>query len=473
MSEDAKKALSNHATRMFNWHSQVAGDPEAKRQATAMRVVDFIRDKMRPTKSGVEFQQGWLADHLDVTRKGLQKALDWLSRRGHVHIDVRKHRRLPNIYEPRVRCELQYAVDANCSSQNRQDSGTAVRTNPISINKTGAHLDNGACGDAAGIRVEQDRKLRHTRENGISGKAPGIRREQAAELRHHRGDENVERRVMAALGPQGFEILEDLNSRDGGRPYSRLIAACRNGIDQAVIEAAQTEYLWRLQRLAEAVPVGHSWGGKPELPTGRWMVLLQTWKAAPQQARDLADHLVAVAGHRRAHLDQLFDRMEKRIRWDGKRRIMWLRQQADKLATDPAYWPSSKKSRPDLGTKEILAALQSGSRTKDALIEVTGKTAAAIASITQSMCASGEIVRLKPGVYALPSPGAVGHVSGSDAVFGVLKAAGREMTTAEIVTAVGKPRTAVDAALFRLRESGTVITVRRGVFALARKVAAG
>jgi hypothetical protein len=213
-----KKALSNHATRMFNWHSQVAGDPEAKRQATAMRVVDFIRDKMRPTKSGVEFQQGWLADHLGVTRKGLQKALDWLAHRGHLHIEVRKHRRLANIYEPRVRCELQYAVDANCSSQNRQDSGTAVRTNPISINKTSVHPNDRA-----------------------SGKAPGIRREQAAELRHHRGDEQVERRVTAALGPHGFEILEDLHSRDGGRPYSQLIAACRDCIDQTAIEAAQSE----------------------------------------------------------------------------------------------------------------------------------------------------------------------------------------------------------------------------------------
>jgi hypothetical protein len=99
-----------------------------------MRVVDFIRDKMRPTKSGVEFQQGWLADHLGVTRKGLQKALDWLAHRGHLHIEVRKHRRLANIYEPRVRCELQFPKSAgfgDCSSHesniNKQDKRTPER----------------------------------------------------------------------------------------------------------------------------------------------------------------------------------------------------------------------------------------------------------------------------------------------------------------------------------------------------------
>jgi hypothetical protein len=71
---DAKKPLTNHATLMFRWHTQIAADPTSKRQATAMQVVDCIHRKSTPTQRGVEFQQRWLTDELDVTRKGLQKA---------------------------------------------------------------------------------------------------------------------------------------------------------------------------------------------------------------------------------------------------------------------------------------------------------------------------------------------------------------------------------------------------------------
>jgi biotin operon repressor len=165
--------------------------------------------------------------------------------------------------------------------------------------------------------------------------------------------------------------------------------------------------------------------------------------------------------------------MEQRRRWDGKRKVKWLREQAEKMASDPVYWPASKKSRPNIGTDMILDALKNGPRTKDELIRITGKTATAIASVTQSMAKAGEIMRARPGVFALPTADAVAHIGGSEAVVAALTTAGRAMSTRELVAATGKPRSAVDAALHRLRESGAVVTIRRGLFALAPKAAAG
>jgi hypothetical protein len=40
-------------------------------------------------------------------------------------------------------------------------------------------------------------------------------------------------------------------------------------------------------------------------------------------------------GNRLAHLDQLFERMAQRTRWDDGRKIKWLQQQAVKMGVDP------------------------------------------------------------------------------------------------------------------------------------------
>jgi biotin operon repressor len=341
---------TKHAARMFKWHNQVANDPESRRQAIAMKVVNFVREKLRADSSNVELDQRWLAGELGVTTRGLQKAINWLRDRGHLIVHVRKHLHRPNLYEAVIK--------------------------PI---RTGAGLDPVRIGGGA-IRTPVRIPIRTpVRTNPISD-AP---------------------------------------------------------------------------------------------PAGRQMFILQKWGLSAEQGRDLVNHLQAIAGQRRDLLEQLFTRLERRVRWDHRRKINQLHAWADRMEVDPEYWPTTKKSRPDLGAKEILAALQSGPCTKAELIELTKKTAAAIASVTQSMCAAGEIVRISPGVFALPTVGADAHVPASDAVLYALTMVAREMTTAEIVTATCKSRTAVDAALFRLRESGTIVTVRRGVFALAQKVAAG
>lgn len=184
------------------------------------------------------------------------------------------------------------------------------------------------------------------------------------------------------------------------------------------------------------------------------MFMLQRWGASQEQGRALVSRLVAVAGHRLPHLDELFDRMDIRVRWDGKRRIAWLQEQAERMAADPVYWPVQKKQSAKTGVDTVLAALQSGPKTKAKLVGMTGKTEVAIASLTQSLCDAGWIVRLKPGVYALPAAGTETHVSATDAVLAALTTAGKSMTTAELCVATSKPRSAIDAAIFRLKKAG-------------------
>jgi hypothetical protein len=79
-------------------------------------------------------------------------------------------------------------------------------------------------------------------------------REDHGEMRAQRGDEQVERMVSNALGPDGDEILGALHSIDGGRPYYRLIAAGREGVvDERELIAARLAYQ---QQLAGTAPLG-------------------------------------------------------------------------------------------------------------------------------------------------------------------------------------------------------------------------
>src|SRR6185437_7295842 len=128
-----------HATRMFAWEDQVARDPEAVRQAAALRVVAVIRREVGRRAADVAIvDQAWLADQIHVSVRGLQKAIKWLERAGHLFVDSRKRLGLPNVYRPRVRTgvhtqhEPQFAPGTNGSSRMVR---TPVRTNTVSSSK--------------------------------------------------------------------------------------------------------------------------------------------------------------------------------------------------------------------------------------------------------------------------------------------------------------------------------------------------
>src|ERR1700730_1347290 len=93
-----------HATRMFAWEDQVARDPEAKRQATALRVVTVLRREVGRRAPNVAIvDQRWLAEQVGATTRGVQKAINWLVRCEHLVVHCRKLKCLPNLYEPIVR----------------------------------------------------------------------------------------------------------------------------------------------------------------------------------------------------------------------------------------------------------------------------------------------------------------------------------------------------------------------------------
>lgn len=104
MSEaEEKAAATRHAARMLAWEDQVAEDPEGARQSTANRVVRLLRRRVEQRSgraTGDWVEQPRMARELSVTRQGLQKALYWLVKRGHLRIHCRKNWRVANEYEP-------------------------------------------------------------------------------------------------------------------------------------------------------------------------------------------------------------------------------------------------------------------------------------------------------------------------------------------------------------------------------------
>jgi hypothetical protein len=143
---------------------------------------------------------------------------------------------------------------------------------------------------------------------------------------------------------------------------------------------------------------------RDEAPAGRQMLQLQRWGATAAHAKELVHRLIKAAGpHRLAHLQELFDHMEERRRWEKGRKISWIEQQAEQIAAQPLYWPAKRPPRQDSGATAILGALQAsgGSATKQQLVAATGKTIHAVSALTRSMVFNGEIRRLTPGVFGL------------------------------------------------------------------------
>jgi hypothetical protein len=137
--------LRKHATRMFQWEDQVATDAAGRRQATAIRAVSIVRRKVDRDSGMAEIDQRWLAGQLGVSVRGLQKAIDWLVVREHIIVHVRKHLRMPNLYEPIIKTkrtsvrfetvekERGFVVDTKPDVGN---SRTGVHTNSDSSSKT-------------------------------------------------------------------------------------------------------------------------------------------------------------------------------------------------------------------------------------------------------------------------------------------------------------------------------------------------
>jgi DNA-binding transcriptional regulator PaaX len=79
-----------------------------------------------------------------------------------------------------------------------------------------------------------------------------------------------------------------------------------------------------------------------------------------------------------------------------------------------------------------------------------------------------------PGVFTLPTQGSAEspyRVARELIISALTRAPGNQATTAELISETGRPRSAIDAALFRLIEQGDIVRIRRGVFELPRSAA--
>lgn len=216
-------------------------------------------------------------------------------------------------------------------------------------------------------------------------------------------------------------------------------------------------------------------GSLPRTPAAmRHVTLLQKWGAPPAQACRLYERLLDAAGPaRRDAVDELFVMIERRHNLAGKRRLEWLRGKVATLARYDFYRPQRRPPSP-LRRKNrdaVLGVLRKAPAGRASIAEIAahiGRPIGAVRNLAARLIADGEIVRVRPGVFGLArdseAPGA--YEPAAAAVLRLLAAA-PSMTTAEMITAAGKTRSAIDAALFRLVADGAVLRVGRGVFSLA------
>jgi hypothetical protein len=209
-------------------------------------------------------------------------------------------------------------------------------------------------------------------------------------------------------------------------------------------------------------------------PTARWTQLVLQWGGSINEGVAVVQRVCAAAGSpgywRRDHVGELFARLDE-YRWNGRRKIQHLELIADRMKTDPMYWPASRPDQIIRGVDNdeiILRALARGPMTKAKLERVTGLSAAAISSRLLAMKKVGKVICIRPGVYALPQSGAARHVPACEAIIAALWWAPGHQATANILAdETGLTRNAIDSSANRMIDTSTLVRPKRGVFALS------
>jgi hypothetical protein len=236
------------------------------------------------------------------------------------------------------------------------------------------------------------------------------------------------------------------------------------------------ETLWRKYWVARK----HHGNSPPPTEEDRWFSLLIKWCKEPkrnpvlisaEQAREMINQLIAVVpSHRRAHLDQLFAHMERRLFWNGRQKIEWLQSEViARLAANPHDWPIpiTRRGRPDLmaGRIETYLANAPGKRAhkQDILAALEIRNTSGQNALV-SMVRAGRLVRVADGMYSLPTDGVSNYVPGQKAVVDVL-AAGGSYTNAQLRARTGLTEGAIHAAVHHLVKQGKAIRIKRGLWA--------
>jgi hypothetical protein len=211
-----------------------------------------------------------------------------------------------------------------------------------------------------------------------------------------------------------------------------------------------------------------------------WMSLLIEWGKEPkrnpvsisaEQAGEMINSLTGAAGpHRRERLNQLFVHMNRRIHWNGRKKIEWLRSVIARLAANPHDWPIpiTRRGRPDLmaGRIETYLANAPGKRAhkQDILTALEIRNTSGQNALV-SMVRAGRLVRVADGMYSLPIDGVSNYVPGQKAIVDVL-AAGGSYTNARLRALTGLTEGAIHAAVHHLVKQGKAIRIKRGLWAL-------
>jgi hypothetical protein len=228
--------------------------------------------------------------------------------------------------------------------------------------------------------------------------------------------------------------------------------------------------------ISEAIPAFSTNQSSLAELAGLPMMMLQKWGLTRDETRDEVNRIFAAARHRAASLTELFLKMEGRSYWDVRRKLAWLRAEADKMAKHPMYWPVFKKLRCGTGQGEAvvidaIGAIQAAGRhaTVAKLMEYTGKTRPSITAITISGIRAGTIIRLKPGIFALPQEGVAAHVRPCKLILSVLiPAPSGSESIRKLLADTGLPRHSLNKAISNMRQWGVLAPLsRRGQVALS------
>ncbi len=196
----------------------------------------------------------------------------------------------------------------------------------------------------------------------------------------------------------------------------------------------------------------------------RWIAIVESRGGnsfSRKQARHLVNQVIEAAGpQRRARLHELFDYMERRVRWDGNyaKDIRWLERVSDKMTKDDLHWPELKPLQPDIFAEKVRLEIErKGPQSRQQLMQTFGKTVSAMASVGVRMRKRGEMVNIRRNgevLWALASTHAA-YVGAADAILAELAEGNK--TDAEIAKRTGIKRGTIKSARGILVKQGKVM----------------
>jgi hypothetical protein len=216
---------------------------------------------------------------------------------------------------------------------------------------------------------------------------------------------------------------------------------------------------------AESLRKGYYKASKARQTYAPWLSLVRQWGGEPE----IVDELIAGVGpNRAARIGELFHHLERQWRWQGKRKLDKLRAYRDGMLADPLYWPKLRAAKPRPGDAEAAEirrlVQQRWPRSKEELMRRLRKSSAAVNNLTVAMCRRGEIERVSPGNYG--PPGSSNYAPASRQIIACLIDGG-EMTRTALQKSIGRSPTAIDKAIFSLRQSGVLAPPVRGPVSLS------